>query len=71
MTQNREIIFDSRFTTVKPCVNSVTNFLFCGGSLSLFITIKHLITPSPVRHHRAFHVPRERTPSSAYPLNNK
>lgn len=59
------------FTTVKPCVNSVTNFLFCGGLLSLFITIKHLITPSPVHHHRAFRVPRERTPTSAYPLNNR
>lgn len=35
------------------------------------ILFKHLITPSPVHHHRAFRVPRERTPTSAYPLNNR
>ena len=59
------------FTTVKPCINSVTNFLLCRGSVSLSVAIKHPITPSLVRHRRVFRVPRGRTPMSAYPLNNR
>lgn len=62
---------ESLNTTVKPCVNSVTNFLLCRGSVSLSVTIKHPITPSLVHHRRVFRVPRGRTPMSAYPLNNR